>query len=122
MEELLVPKEEEPQTDVEQPHAEVPRVDTSTQEESSRDGRKLTREAEILLDDSRENVGAPTSKCRKRTSPDRYSRYMALMGECIATDPSYFKEEMQQSVWVDVVSVGIFVPPSVIKILFLHPF
>ena len=32
MEELLVPKEEEPQTDVEQPHAEVSGVETSTQE------------------------------------------------------------------------------------------
>jgi len=38
MEEFLVPKEEEPQNDVEQPHAEVPGVETSTQAESSRDG------------------------------------------------------------------------------------
>ena len=30
VEELLVPKEEEPQTNVEQPHAEVPGVETST--------------------------------------------------------------------------------------------
>ena len=29
-EELLVPKEEEPQTDVEQPHIDVPGVETST--------------------------------------------------------------------------------------------
>ena len=31
VEELLVPKEEEPQTDAEQPHVEVPGVETSTQ-------------------------------------------------------------------------------------------
>ena len=45
VEELLVPKEEEPQIDVEQLHAEVPGVETSTQAESSRDGstqEKLT--------------------------------------------------------------------------------
>lgn len=61
MEELLVPKEEEPQTDVEQPHAKVPGVETSTQAESSRDGQKCTREAGRLLEDVRENVGAPFS-------------------------------------------------------------
>jgi len=38
-EELLVPKVEEPQIDVDQPHTEVPRVETSTQEDSSRKGR-----------------------------------------------------------------------------------
>ena len=43
MEELLVPKEEEPQTDAEQPHVEVPGVKTSTQAEPSRDGHKHTR-------------------------------------------------------------------------------
>jgi len=34
----MVPKEEEPQTDAEQLHVEVPGVETSTQVESSRDG------------------------------------------------------------------------------------
>ena len=43
MEERLVPKEEEPQTNVEQPHGEVPGVETSTQAESSRDGRKCIK-------------------------------------------------------------------------------
>ena len=43
VEELLVPKEEEPQTDVEQLHVEVIEVETSTQEETSRDGQKHTR-------------------------------------------------------------------------------
>ena len=37
-EELSIPKEEEPQTDAEQPYAEVPRVEKSTHEESSREG------------------------------------------------------------------------------------
>ena len=54
VEELLVPKEEEPQTDVDQSNAEVLGVETSTQVESSRDGRKRTREAERLLEDVRE--------------------------------------------------------------------
>ena len=58
----MVPKEEEPQTDAEQPHAEVPGVETSTQAESSRDGQKRTREADRLLEDARENVGAPSSQ------------------------------------------------------------
>ena len=46
MEELLVPKEEETQTDAEQPHAEVLGVETSTQAESSKDRQKRTREAD----------------------------------------------------------------------------
>ena len=58
----MVPKEKEPQTNVEQPHAEVPGVEASTQAESSRDGRKHTREANRLLEDARENVGAPSSQ------------------------------------------------------------
>eukprot|EP00253_Pinus_taeda_P010762 PITA_10762 len=53
--ELLVPKEEEPQTNVEQLHAKVLRVETSTQAEFSRDGWKRTKEAEKLLEDVREN-------------------------------------------------------------------
>jgi len=40
MEELLVPKEEEPQTDVEEPHVEVSGVETSTQDGSAQE--KLT--------------------------------------------------------------------------------
>ena len=62
MEELLVPKEEEPQTDAEQLHVEDPRVETSTQAEFSTDGRKRTREADILFSDVRENVGEPSSQ------------------------------------------------------------
>ena len=50
-EELLVPKEEEPQTDVEQPHAEDLGAETSTHAESSRDGWKHSREADRLMMD-----------------------------------------------------------------------
>ena len=92
MEELLVPKEEEPQTDAEQPHAEVQGVEISTQAESSRDGQKHTREAGRLLEDARENVVAPSSQRRQRRSPERYTGYMALAGECVETEPSSFKE------------------------------
>lgn len=35
-----------------------------TQENSSREGRKRTREVDRLLDDARENVGAPSSQRR----------------------------------------------------------
>ena len=101
VEELLVPNEEEPQTAAEQPHAEVLGVETSTQVESSRDGRKRTREADKLLEDARENVGAPPSQHRQRRSPERYTRYMALAGECVDTEPSSFEEAVQQPVWVD---------------------
>ena len=63
-EELLAPKVEGPQIDVEKPHAVVQRVETSTQAESSREGRKRTREADRLLDDAWENVAAPSSQHR----------------------------------------------------------
>ena len=42
-EELLVPKEEEPLDDVDQPHAEDPVVETTTPGESSRDGKNARR-------------------------------------------------------------------------------
>ena len=54
VQEILVPKIEEPQIDVEQPHAKDPGVETSTQAESS-------READKLMYDARDNVGEPTS-------------------------------------------------------------
>jgi len=53
------------------------------------------------LDDARENVGAPTSQCRKGRLPERYTRYMDLMGKCVVTYPFSFKEAVQQSVWID---------------------
>ena len=60
VEESLAPKEE-PREVVEEPQEEVKRVETPTQVEKSRDGRKHNREVDILLQDARENVGAPTS-------------------------------------------------------------
>ena len=76
-------------------------METSTQVDSSKEGRKRTRDADKLLDDARENVGAPTSQRRQRRSPERYARYMALMGKCVVTEPSSFKEAVQQPIWVD---------------------
>eukprot|EP00253_Pinus_taeda_P018283 PITA_18283 len=101
VEEILVPKEEEPQTNAEQSHAEVPGVETSTQAESPRDGRKCARETDRLLEDVRENVGAPSSQRKQRRSPKRYTRYMALARECVGTKPSSFEEVVQQPIWVD---------------------
>ena len=101
-EEILAPKVEEPQIDVKQPHTKDPGVETSTHAESSRKGRKCTREANRLLDDARENVGEPTSQHKQRRSPERCTGCMDLMGKCVVTEPSSFKEAVQQPVWVDV--------------------
>ena len=70
-------------------------------EPNIRQGRKRTTEAERLKVDAAQNVGVPTSQCRKRQSPDRYTGYMALMSKCIVTEPSYFEEEVQEPTWVD---------------------
>eukprot|EP00253_Pinus_taeda_P017404 PITA_17404 len=102
VEELLVPKEEEPQTNTYKLHVEVPGVETSTQAHSFRDGRKCTREVDRLLEDAKENVGAPSSQRRQRRSPERYTGYMALTGECVEPEPSSFEEAVQQPIWVDV--------------------
>eukprot|EP00253_Pinus_taeda_P031941 PITA_31941 len=83
-------------------HAKVPGVETSTQAESSRDGQKRTREAFKLLEDARENVGAPSSHHRQRRSPERYTRYMAITRGCVEIEPSYFEEAVQESILVDV--------------------
>jgi len=91
-EELLAPKEE-PQDDVEHPHAKEQRVEAPIHAETSRDGRKHTREAD-LMHDARENVEAPTSHRRQRRSPNQYTSYMALMSESVEIDSSSFKEEM----------------------------
>ena len=45
---------------MEQPHVEEKGVETPTHVESSRDGRRRTKEADRLLNDARENVGPPT--------------------------------------------------------------
>jgi len=86
---------------VEQPHIEDRGMETPTHTESSRDGRNHTKEASMLLHDARANVGAATSQCRQRNSPQRYTSYMDLMSRCVENDPSYLKEEVKQPVWVD---------------------
>ena len=67
-------------------------METSTQAESSRDGWKHTKDADRLLQDARENVGAPSSQHRQRRSSERYTGYMDLAGECVETKPSSFEE------------------------------
>ena len=47
-------------------------------------------------------MGEPSSQRRQRRSPDRYTGYMALVGECVETEPSSFEEAVQQPIWVDV--------------------
>ena len=98
----MVPKEEEPHIDAEQSHGEDPGVETPTHVESSRDGQKCSREADRLVMDARENVGQPSSQCRQRRSPKRYTSYMVLVGECVETEPYSFEEAVQQLVWIDV--------------------
>lgn len=77
-------------------------MEKSTHEESSRDGWKHSREVDRLMMDVRENVGQPSSQCKQRRSPERYTGYMALVGECIETEPSFFEEPMQQPILVNV--------------------
>jgi len=67
-------------------------VETSTHAESSKYGQKFSREADNLMLDVRENVGQPSSQRRQRRSPERYTGYMALVGECVETKPSSFEE------------------------------
>jgi hypothetical protein len=71
-------------------------VEETTQAEPSiRNGRKHTREADILRLDVGHNIGAPISQRRQRQSPDRFDGYMALMSKCIVTKPSSFQEVVQ---------------------------
>lgn len=76
-------------------------METPTHVESSRDGRKHTKEAKKLLHDSTENVGAPTSQRRQRRSSERYTSYMVSMSGSVEIEPSSFEEVVQQIVWVD---------------------
>lgn len=76
-------------------------METSTQVEPSKEGRKITREDERILQDARENVGAPSNLCRKRRSPERYTRYMALMIDLIETESSSLEEAIKKPVQVD---------------------
>jgi hypothetical protein len=99
-EEMLVLKDESQYVD--QPHEEVHGVEESTHAEPSiRNGKKRTTEADRLRLDAAQNVGAPTSQHRQRQSPDRFTRYMALMRKCIVMKPSSFQEAVQDPTWVD---------------------
>jgi len=51
------------------------------------------------VQDAKENVGAPSNFHRQRSSPKRYTGYMALMIELVETEPSYFEEEIKKSFW-----------------------
>jgi len=86
---------------VEQPQVEENRVETTTQAETSREVKKRTREFKKLVQDVRENVGAPSNKCRKRRSPYQYTSYMALITKLVDTDPSFFEEAIEKPIWVD---------------------
>ena len=86
---------------MEQTHAEEQRVETPTHVETSRDGRKRTREVDRLMHDAKKNVGAPTSQHRQGKSPDRYIGYIPRVSESIEVEPSSFEEAVQQPVWVD---------------------
>jgi hypothetical protein len=99
-EEMLVPKYES--QDVDQPHEEVHGVEEATQADPSiKNGRKRTTEADRLRLDVAQNVGAPTSQHKQRQSPDKFTGYMALMRECILTEPYSFQEAVQDPTWVD---------------------
>ena len=76
-------------------------METSTQEEPSREGRKRTREADILVQDVRANVGVPSHLHRHKRSLDWYNSYMAIMPELVETEPSSFEEEVEKPIWVD---------------------
>lgn len=94
-EEVILAPMEDPQEVVEQ------KVETTTQVEPSREGRKRTREAETLVHDARENVGAPSNKHRHIRSPNWYTSYMSLMTKLVESGPSPFKEEVEKHVRVD---------------------
>ena len=95
VEELLSPKEE-PQ-DVDNPQEEEQRVDAPTHANKSKNGNNHSREADKLVLDARDNVGAPTSQHRQRRSLDRYTGYMALMSESVEIEPFSFKEEVRKT-------------------------
>ena len=97
---MLVRKDES--QDVYQPHEEVHGVEESTHAEPNiRTSRRRTTEDERLKLDAAQNVGVPTSQCRQRQTPDRFTEYMALMSKCIVTEPSSFQETAQDPTWVD---------------------
>lgn len=83
---------EVPQEVVEKSQAKEQRLETPTQAETSREGRKKSREVERIFHDARENLGAPTSHRRQRRSSSQHTGYMALMGELVEAQSSSFEE------------------------------
>eukprot|EP00253_Pinus_taeda_P001814 PITA_01814 len=100
-EELLVPKDE--LQDVDQPQKEVHGVEETTHATPTIRGRKHTTKAEQLAQDAEKVVGPPTTERRQRQSPDRYTGYMALVSKCVVTEPSSFKEVVEEPAWVDAI-------------------
>ena len=86
---------------MDQPQEEVHGVEETTHAAPNIRGRKCTTKAERLNLDATQNVGAHTSQRRQRQSPDRFTGYMALMIKCIVTEPSSFKEAVEDPAWVD---------------------
>ena len=75
-------------------------MEAPTHADTSRDRRKCTGEANRLMHDDRENVGAPTSHRRHKRSPYRYTGYMDLMSKC--RDRSILiRGSSKKHVWVD---------------------
>lgn len=54
-----------------------------------------------LVQDTRENVGAPSNLRKQRRSLERYTSHMALMIDIVDTETSSFEEEVKKHVWVD---------------------
>ena len=99
-EELLVPKDEP--KDVDYPQGEDHREEESTHAKPKiRTGRRRTTKSERLKLDAAQNVAIPTSQHRKRQSPDRFTRHMALMSKSIVKNPSSFEEVVQEPTWAD---------------------
>lgn len=48
-------------------------------------------------------MGYPSHLCKKRRSLERYTGYMAFMTKIRDIEPSYFEEEIEKPLWVDVI-------------------
>src|SRR5699024_4707251 len=98
-EELLVSKDELQVVD--QPQKEVHGVEETTHATLTIRGRKRTTKAQRLARDAEKVVGPPTTEHRQRQSPDRYTRYMALVSKCFMTEVSSFEEAVEEPARVD---------------------
>ena len=76
-------------------------MEETTQAAPTIRGRMRTTEAERLAQDAEKVVGPPTAQRRQRQSPDRYTGYMALVSQCVVTEPSSFEEAVEEPAWVD---------------------